>query len=135
MTEVIGYVLLGLAAGSVSASLGVGGGVVMVPVLVIIFSFDQHLAQGTSLAVIAPTAFVGAVVHARSGRVVWGYAVPLGVAAVVGGLIGGRIALAIDDVLLRRLFAVLLVVTAVRMMRGPGAAPSMESFSHERKDP
>ncbi len=116
MTE-IGYVILGLAAGTVSASMGVGGGIVFVPVLVILFSFDQHLAQGTSLAVIVPTAVVGAWVHSRSGRVDWSYALPLGIAGIAGGLLGGWIALALDDDVLRRLFAVMLVITAIRMIR------------------
>lgn len=115
----IGYVLIGLAAGTVSASLGVGGGVVFVPALVILFSFDQHVAQGTSLAVIVPIAIVGAFVHARANRVVWRYAVPLGIAGVFGGVIGGGIALALDDIVLRRMFAAMLVVTAVRMLRRP----------------
>lgn len=120
----LGYLLVGLAAGTVSASLGVGGGVVFVPSLVILFSFDQHIAQGTSLAVIVPTAIVGAWVHARAGRVVWRYAVPLGIAGVAGGLIGGSIALALGDAVLRRLFAALLVVTAYRMLRTSGRKAS-----------
>ena len=114
---VVGYLLIGLVAGTVASALGVGGGVVFVPALVIFFSFDQHLAQGTSLAVIVPTAIVGAWMHARAGRVVWRFAVPLATAGVVGGIIGGAVALALDDVLLRRLFAAMLVVTAVRMLR------------------
>ena len=114
----LGYVLIGLAAGTISASLGVGGGVVFVPALVILFSFDQHLAQGTSLAVIVPIAIVGAFSHARANRVVWRYAVPLGIAAVAGGVVGGGIALALDETVLRRMFAAMLVITAVRMLRG-----------------
>lgn len=114
---VVGYLVVGLAAGTVSASLGVGGGVVFVPALVILFSFDQHLAQGTSLAVIVPTAVVGAWVHARAHRVVWRFAIPLGIAGVAGGIIGGSIALALGDAVLRRLFALLLVATAYRMLR------------------
>lgn len=113
----VGYVLVGLVAGGVSASMGVGGGVVMVPALVILFSFDQHIAQGTSLAVIVPTALIAAVVHAHGGRVVWRYAIPLAVAGILGGLAGGWLALSIDDDVLRRLFAVLLAITAVRMLR------------------
>jgi uncharacterized membrane protein YfcA len=113
----LGYVLVGLVAGSVSASLGVGGGVIFVPALVIFFSFDQHIAQGTSLAVIVPTAIVGAWVHARAGRVVWRYALPLGIAGVAGGVIGGTIALSLGDTVLRRLFAAMLVFTALRMLR------------------
>ena len=114
---IVGYLVIGLIAGTVSASLGVGGGVVFVPALVIFFSFDQHLAQGTSLAVIVPTAVVGAWVHAQAGRVVWSYAVPLGAAGIIGGLVGGWIALGLDDLLLRRLFAAMLIFTAFRMLR------------------
>lgn len=114
---IVGYLLVGLVAGTVAASLGVGGGVVFVPALVIFFSFDQHLAQGTSLAVIVPTALVGTWVHARAGRVVWRHALPMGVAGIAGGIAGGAIALALDDAVLRRLFAVMLVLTAIRMLR------------------
>ena len=116
MSEILGFVFFGFVAGSISASLGIGGGVVLVPALVILFSFDQHLAQGTSLAVIVPTAIVGAVVHARASRVIWRFALPLGIVGILGGLLGGRLALALDDLLLRRLFAALLFITAVRMI-------------------
>ncbi len=111
------YVLIGLVAGGISAALGVGGGIVYVPALVLFFSLDQHLAQGTSLAVIVPTAVIGTLIHARAGRVVWRYAVPLGVAGLVGGVIGGWIALALDEDLLRRCFAAMLLLTAYRMAR------------------
>jgi uncharacterized membrane protein YfcA len=120
--EVVGYIILGLVAGGVSAALGVGGGVVLVPGLAILFAFDQHLAQGTSLAVIVPIAIVGAVVHARARRVVWKYTLALGITAIVGG----QLALALDDSLLRRLFAGMLVVTALRMMKLARAADSGE---------
>ncbi len=119
---VAGLILIGLVAGSVSASLGVGGGIVFVPALVVLFGYDQHLAQGTSLAVIVPTVIVGAWVHARAGRVVWRSAIPIGLGGIAGGLIGGMIALAIDADVLRRMFAVMLVLTAFRMLskvRGP----------------
>jgi len=114
---IIGYLVVGLIAGTVSAALGIGGGVIFVPALVILFSVDQHIAQGTSLAVIVPTAVIGAWAHARAGRVVWRYSVPLGFAGIVGGIIGGWIALSLDDVLLRRMFATMLVFTAFRMLR------------------
>ncbi len=69
---------------------------------------------------IVPTAIVGAWLHARAGRVVWRFAIPLAIAGVVGGVLGGGIALALDDVVLRRLFAAMLVVTAVRMLLASG---------------
>lgn len=113
---VLGLVVVGLAAGVVSAVLGVGGGIVFVPALAILFAFDQHLAQGTSLAVIVPTTLVGAYTHARAGRVVWPLAVPLAIGGVLGGVTGAQLALSLDDVLLRRLFALFLAVIALRML-------------------
>ena len=120
----LALIAIGLVAGVTSASLGVGGGIVMVPAMVVLLSFDQHLAQGTSLAVIVPTTIIGAYVHARAGRVVWRSVVPIAAGGIVGGLAGGQVALAIAPTVLRRMFAVLLVITAVRML---GKARSSES--------
>lgn len=113
--EVVGFVLLGLVAGSLAATLGIGGGVVFVPVLVSVFLFTQHEAQGTSLAVIVPTVLVAAVTHARAGRVVWRLTAWVGFAGVLGAVGGARLALRLDDALLRRFFAIVLVFIAVRM--------------------
>ncbi len=116
MIEIIGFLALGLFAGSMAAALGVGGGIIFVPALVIVAGFDQHLAQGTSLAIILPTAIVSTLVHARAGRVVWPVAIPIGVAGLFGALLGARAAIALDPELLRRLFGILLVVIAIRML-------------------
>jgi len=115
LIEIIGLVLIGVATGSVAAALGVGGGVIFVPALVVLFSFDQHLAQGTSLAVILPTAIVSTIGHARLGRVIWPLAIPLAIAGIIGGFVGARTALLLDGELLRRLFAVLLIILGLRM--------------------
>ncbi|NIR37296.1 MAG: sulfite exporter TauE/SafE family protein, partial [Actinobacteria bacterium] len=74
----VGYVVLGLLAGTLAAILGVGGGIVYVPALVALFAFDQHIAQGTSLAIIVPSMVVAAVTHSREGRVDWRLAAILG---------------------------------------------------------
>lgn len=115
LSEIVGLIVLGLIAGAAAATLGIGGGVIMVPALVVVFGFEQHVAQGTSLAVILPTAVVATIGHARHGRVAWRTAAPLAIAGVIGALIGARIALSLDDDLLRRLFAMLLTVLAIRM--------------------
>ena len=112
---IIGFVLLGLTAGAFAAMLGVGGGIIFVPALVVIFSFVQQDAQGTSLAVILPTAIVGTIVHHRHGRVVWRFAVPIGLGGIAGAIAGSRLALALDPDVLRRLFATLLVLIVVRL--------------------
>lgn len=114
---VVAFVTLGIAAGLLAATLGVGGGIVYVPALVALFGFAQHEAQGTSLAIIVPTTLVAAAVHARAGRTDWRTAALLGAGGVIGGVLGAASALALDDALLRRLFAAFLVVMAVRMLR------------------
>ncbi len=112
----VALIVVGLAAGALSATLGIGGGLVFVPALAVIASFDQQLAQGTSLAVIVPTVAIGAYVHARAGRVDWAIAIPVGLGGIAGGLIGAQVALGLDETLLRRMFAVFLALMAVRML-------------------
>jgi uncharacterized membrane protein YfcA len=116
MIEVVGFIVLGLATGLLASTLGIGGGIIFVPSLVVFFGFAQHLAQGTSLAVIVPTAVVGAYMHSKRGRVDWRAALLIAAGGIVGGLVGARAALAIDPDLLRRLFAGLLVIVAVRLV-------------------
>ncbi len=109
-------ILVGLLAGTMAAALGVGGGIVFVPALVVLFDFTQHEAQGTSLAVIIPTAIIATVVHARHGRVDWRAALPVAVGGAGGAVAGAALALRLDGEVLRRLFAVLLIALAIRML-------------------
>ena len=105
--------LVGLVAGALGAALGVGGGIIFVPALVVFVALDQHLAEGTSLAVIVPTMITAAIVHARADRIEWHLAVYL----AVGGWLGATLALGIDQSTLQRAFAVLMLVIAVRVLR------------------
>ena len=110
-------ILIGLVAGVLAATLGIGGGLVYVPALVTLFSLGQQEAQGTSLVVIVPTALLAALVHSRSGRVDWRQAAAIGFGGIAGGVGGATVALAIDPTLLCRMFAVFLVLVALRMLR------------------
>jgi len=114
--EIFGFALLGLITGLIASTMGIGGGIIFVPSLVVFFGFAQHIGQGTSLAIIVPTAIVGTVLHARKGRVEWRVALLIASGGIVGGLLGSRAALALDPLLLRRLFAGLLVLIAIRML-------------------
>jgi len=114
---ILGFIVVGLVAGGLAVNLGIGGGIIYVPSLVTLFALSQHEAQGTSLAVIVPTAILAAVMHGRAGRVVWRSAILLGVGGVAGGLLGASIALSLEAPVLRRMFAVFLVLMAVRMLR------------------
>lgn len=112
----VALAVIGVVAGLLAALLGVGGGVVYVPALAILFSAPQHLAQGTSLVTIVPTAIVASVAHARAGRVDWGLAGSIAAGGLISGSLSGLLALATAPDLLRRLFAIFLVVVAVRML-------------------
>lgn len=115
-----GLVVLGLAGGTLSALMGVGGGVIMVPAMVLLFGFGQHVAEGTSLLVIVPTAVMGATRHARRGYTDWRLGALIGAGGILGGLVGAQIALALSATWLQRLFAALLIYTGVRLLRPRG---------------
>lgn len=113
------HLLGGLAAGVTSAVLGVGGGVILVPLLVLGLGYGQHIAEGTSLAVIVPTAITGAYSHHRTGYTDLPLGTRLGVASVLGSIAGASLALALDPVALGRLYGGLQLVIGVLMLRRP----------------
>jgi len=117
LPEVIGLIALGLFAGTLAATLGVGGGIIFVPVLVSAFGFTQLDAQGTSLAIIVPTAIVGTITHARAGRVNWPVVAVVGAGGIFAAFGGAMLAQSMNEELLRRIFAVVLVILAIRMGR------------------
>ncbi len=116
MTAAIVLVVVGILAGMLAGSLGIGGGVIFVPVLAVVVGLEQAVAQGTSLAVIAPMAAIATYAHVRYGRVDWPSAMPVGIASIAGAAVGAQAALAANPLLLRRLFAGLLVLLATRLV-------------------
>ncbi|HEX2883244.1 MAG TPA: sulfite exporter TauE/SafE family protein [Candidatus Limnocylindria bacterium] len=125
--EIVALLAIGLAAGFLAGLLGIGGGVLLVPAMVLVLGFDQHTAQGTSLAVIVPAAVLGSWTHHRGGRLVLRDAAALAVGGIAGALVGSFTALSLDEVLLRRLFAALLVLIALRMLIRRAPAPARET--------
>ena len=113
---VLGFLVSGLAMGILSALLGIGGGILLVPLLVTVFGFDQVLAAGTSLAVMGPIALVGAVRQTSSGATQWRLGALLGAGAAVGGVIGARLATALPLTVLTWLFAIFVVLVAARLI-------------------
>ena len=113
---VLGLVVLGLVSGTLAGLLGVGGGIVIVPVLVLLFSVPDAVAKGTSLAVIIPTAAVGTASNLRHRNVVLATAVLVGMLGVVSAYVGAQISVRLDPVVSARLFAALLTVTAAQML-------------------
>jgi uncharacterized membrane protein YfcA len=114
---IVALVLIGLVAGTLAALLGVGGGIIYVPAMVLLLGLPQHVAQGTSLATIIPTALVATLANARVGRVDWRSAIGVGLGGVVAGVGGVLLAFQLEGVVLQRLFAVLLVLVTLNMLR------------------
>ena len=102
---------LGVLAGVLAGLLGVGGGILFVPTLVVI-GLSQHNATGTSLLAILPTVLVGTWRQQLYGNVRWRLAVVIGIAAAIAAQAGVALAEALADRTLRRLFAVVLVLVA-----------------------
>jgi uncharacterized protein len=130
LREVVELVAIGLGAGFLAGLLGVGGGIVMVPAMVLLLGFDQHVAQGTSLLVIIPAALTGSYTHYRRGRLSLRDAALLAVGGILGAVLGSVFALSLEETLLRRLFAVFLIISAIRMLWPKGGL--RRSTSEER---
>jgi hypothetical protein len=103
--------LAAIFCGVVSGMVGIGGGVLLVPSLVLLFAFSQHRAQGTSLiALIPPTGILAFLMYARSGYVSWRTGALLIPSVFLGGIVGARLVTKIESLLLRRILAAILFV-------------------------
>ena len=118
-TDALFIVGVGLLAGVLSGLFGVGGGALLVPAMVIVLGYGQHLAQGTSLLVIIPTAIAGTLANRRSGLIDPRQAAAVAVGGMIGAVIGGRAALVVDDRSLRLLFVVYLLVIGLLLLLPP----------------
>jgi len=124
--KILALAVLGAIAGGSSGLLGIGGGIIMVPVLVVAFAYSQQMSQGTALAVMIPTALTGAYTYASAHKVSWAPALVMVIGAVIGARYGATLALHLPQAVLRTLFALLLVGVAVRMMpRGTSSEMGM----------
>lgn len=106
----------GIGAGVLAGLFGVGGGIVFVPTLVILFSFDQLDAQATSLAAIIPVALIGAWRQSGEQLVDWRAAALMGTGAAVGVLVGAEFAIRIPDERLSQVFGVVLLLVGGEMV-------------------
>jgi uncharacterized protein len=105
----------GFAAGILSGLIGIGGGLLFVPIMTIGFRIAQPVAQGTSLLAVIPTAVVGGVTHIRQGNVLLHAALWMGGGGVVGAVIGALVAVEVPEKLLARAFGLFLLFSAYRL--------------------
>lgn len=113
----IGALGIGLAGGIVAGLLGVGGGVLFVPGLVLLLGLSQHQAEATSLLAIVPVAIVGSYRQDRYGNVRRADALALGLLSLAGAAGGVALANALSGAVLRDAFAALLVVVAAQLVQ------------------
>lgn len=111
--------LIGLFSGVASGLFGVGGGLIMVPAMVLLMKIDMKLAVGTSLAVIIPTALTGMLKHQQLRQVDWTLVAMLAPAAIIGGLVGPWLTTKLSSADLQRLFGLFIVAVGLRLVLFP----------------
>lgn len=114
---IIGLLAVGFLAGFLSSLVGIGGGVVVVPALVLIFGITQKTAQGTTLAMLSfPVALIAAYNYYKAGAVDWKIAGILAVTFIIGGFLGSKIVVGLDMSVVKKIFAVVMLIIAFKYL-------------------
>lgn len=131
------FIVLGVCAGVLSGTLGLGSGIILVPTLVLLCGFEQKSAQGMALAVMVPMALLGALRYWRNPAIEMNLVVIALIVcgALAGTLAGTELAGRLPSHVLRRVFAIFLVIVAVRMFIGPSRPkkPMLDGSLPEQK--
>jgi len=111
------YLLIGLLGGIASGMLGIGGGIIMVPALALLFGLSQHQAQGTTLAImVPPIGLLAAWTYYKAGFVDLKIAAFICIGFFFGGLLGAKFVVGFSELVLRRMFGVALLMIAIKMI-------------------
>jgi uncharacterized membrane protein YfcA len=117
MEIIIYLILIGIAAGFLGGMVGIGGGVIIVPALVLLLGISQHNAQGISLAMMLfPVGILGVINYYKKGYVDFKYAGLIAIGFLLGSYIGSRFSLSLPQDTVKKIFAVVMIVLAVRML-------------------
>ncbi len=117
ITQLIILIVIGIISGLLSGIFGIGGAIIVIPALVFILGLSQHEAQGTSLAfMLPPVGILAAYNYWKDGNVNWKIALVLSITFVVGAYFGSRFSLNISDKMLRRVFGVLMIGMALKLI-------------------
>jgi uncharacterized protein len=110
-------IIVGILSGLLAGIFGVGGAIIVIPALVFILGFSQHEAQGTSLAfMLPPVGILATWNYWKAGQVNWKIALILSLTFVVGSYLGSHFSINMSDKLLRRLFGILMILVAIKMI-------------------
>jgi len=117
--QTLGLVVIGVVAGVAAGMFGIGGGLIIVPALALLYGMSQHAAVGTSLgAILLPVGALGAWVYWKNGNLNVRYSLLIAAGLLLGAFLGAKIVEPVSDLTLRRIFAGFLLVVSVRMMWG-----------------
>ena len=110
-------IIIGLLAGILSGLVGVGGGILMIPLLIIFLGLTQHQAQGTALfAMLPPIGILAAINYYKEGFVKWEYAIVIAFTFVIGGYLGSKLSLSLPPQMVRRIFGVIMLLGAIKLI-------------------
>ena len=110
-------IIIGLLAGILSGLVGVGGGILMIPLLIIFLGLTQHEAQGTALfAMLPPIGILAAINYYKEGFVRWEYAIVIAFTFVIGGYLGSKLSLSLPPQMVRRIFGVIMLLGAIKLI-------------------
>lgn len=117
MQTLLYLILIGMAAGFLGGMVGIGGGVLIVPALVLILGLSQHKAQGISLAMILfPVGIFGVINYYKKGYVDFKYAGLLAVGFLIGSYVGSKFSLSLPQETVKKVFAVVMILLALKLL-------------------
>jgi uncharacterized membrane protein YfcA len=109
--------VMGLAAGFLGGMIGLGGAIILIPAMVMFLSMDQRMAQGTTIAImLPPIGIFAAFNYYKAGYVNIKYALVIAIVFTIGGYLGSKVALNVPVTVLKKIFAVVLVLIAAKMV-------------------
>jgi uncharacterized membrane protein YfcA len=117
MQTLLFLILIGMAAGFLGGMVGIGGGVLIVPALVLILGLSQHKAQGISLAMILfPVGIFGVINYYKKGYVDFKYAGLLAVGFLIGSYVGSKFSLSLPQETVKKVFAIVMILLALKLL-------------------
>ena len=117
LSTVLILALIGLLAGTLGGMVGLGGGLIIVPAMIYFMGADQKTAQGTSIAImLPPIGLFAAMNYYKAGYINVKYAAIIALTFLVGGYFGSRLAIALPEAVVKKVFAGLMIITAVKMI-------------------
>lgn len=116
MSRYIKFILIGLATGMANGLFGSGGGTIAVPAMVLLLDEEEHRAHATAIAVILPLTAVSALLYISNNFINWELTVKVIIGGVIGGYIGAKLLNICPSSVLRKIFAVFMILAAIRMI-------------------